>query len=425
MNVPARPASQAHSSSRVIAAVAVGNCLELYDFALFGFFSVVLAKVFFPAGAQMTSLMLALATFGVGFVTRPLGGVLFGAYADRRGRRPAIVMTMALMSLGTVIVAFCPSYASIGRWAPAILVLGRLIQGLGIGGEVGPTAALLLDVSKGRRTVTHVSVFMASQGFAALLGALTGAALNAVFAPDVIEAWAWRLPFALGLLVAPVGFYLRIALREPDFAYPPSETPLRTVFMENRRQLASGVLLFLSGTASTYVVMFYMPTYLVGIIGRPPSVAYLAGAVAGMVMTIGSIVGGLIADRFSMRKPLVLIGAFGSAVSILPAFRSFQIDQPLILVLVVVGWLAALNSLQAGSVLALILESFPAHVRATGLSLVYSSGVVVGGFAQLAVTNAIVLTGDRTAPAYYVMICASLTLLALPWVGRATDRTST
>ncbi|UYY58096.1 MFS transporter [Sphingomonas sp. S2-65] len=398
---------------RVFWAIAVGNCLELYDFTLFGYFSVVLAKVFFPQANPMTALLLTLSTFGVGFVTRPVGGILFGAYADRNGRRKAIVMTMGLMSLGTAIVAVCPGYATLGVAAPIILVIGRLIQGLGMGGEVGPTAALLFELSRGRRRVLYVSIFMASQGVSALLGGLTGYALSATFSPMDISAGLWRLPFLIGLLIGPVGLYLRTTLQDPDDQVTEQEFPVRRVLARHKAQLASGFLLFLSGTASTYVVMFYLPTYLTGVVNAPPRTAFLAGCVAGLVMAAGSLLGGLVADRFQIRRLLVLIAITGSSLLIIPAFRLLHDAPGLAATLTIVAVLVSFNSLQAGSVLSLILESFPAGVRATGLALVYSTGVIVGGFGQLIVTALIQASGDPAAPGFYMIACSGLTALSL------------
>jgi len=409
--VAARPAHR--SRLHIYWALALGNCFELYDFTLFGYFSVVLAKVFFPSHDPMTSLLLTLSTFGVGFVTRPLGGVVFGNLADRKGRRQAIMLTMGLMSVGTGVVAVCPSYASIGIWAPLILVLGRLIQGLGIGGEVGPTGAILFELSRGRGRVFHVSIFMASQGASALLGGLTGYLLSVFFSPESIGQGAWRLPFVIGLLLGPVGLYLRNRLHEPDDAGLKQVFPFRRVMSHHKAQIGAGFFLFLSGTASTYVVMFYMPTYLTGVVGMPVRTAFLSGCVAGFVMIVASLAGGVIADRFSARRLLVLIAVSGSAILIIPAFRVLEQDPTLATTLAIVGTLVGLNGLQAGSVLSLILESFPPDVRATGLAIVYSTGVIVGGFGQMIVTALIRLTGDLSAPGYYMIACAALTASSL------------
>lgn len=401
------------SRQRMIWAIAVGNCLELYDFTLFGYFSVVLAKVFFPAADPFTSLLLTLSTFGVGFVTRPLGGILFGAYADRKSRRHAMMVTMGLMSVGTGIMAACPGYAAIGLAAPVILVIGRLIQGLGMGGEVGPTATLLFELGSDRRRVLFVSIFAASQGASALLGGLTGYGLSVLFSPEAISEGAWRLPFLVGLLLGPIGLYLRNAVPDTDGRHVVQRFPIRRLISHHKRTLASGFLLFLSGTASMYVVVLYIPTYLTGVIGVPPRTAFLAGCAAGSVMAVGSLVGGLLADRFQIQR-LLALGAVGtSTILIIPAFRLLQGAPGLGAILAIVAVLSALNALQAGSVLSLILQSFPAGLRATGLALVYSSGVIVGGFGQVFVTALIKLTADTAAPGFYMIGCSFLTATAL------------
>lgn len=406
-----RPSSG--SKRHILWAIALGNCFELYDFTLFGYFSVVLARVFFPGQDPITSLLLTLSTFGVGFVTRPLGGVLFGTLADRVGRRQAIMLTMGLMSAGTGIVAACPGHDVIGIWAPVILVIGRLIQGLGIGGEVGPTATILFELGSSRLRVFHVSIFMASQGASALLGGLTGYLLSVTLTPDQIALGAWRLPFIAGLLLGPIGLFLRSRLREAEPRVDKPAFPLRHILSGYKTQIASGFLLFLSGTASTYVVMFYMPTYLTGIIGMPPRTAFLAACVSGLAMISLSLAGGLLADRFAARRVLIVISTVGSSILIIPAFRLLELHPSLGVTLMIVAILVSFNGLQAGSVLALILDSFPKDVRATGLALVYSTGVIVGGFAQMIVTALIRITGDLAAPGFYMIACALCTASAL------------
>lgn len=394
-------------------AVALGNCLELYDFTLFSYFSVLLAKLFFPTHDPLTSLLLTVSTFGIGFVARPIGGILFGALADRIDRGRVMVMTMALMAAGTGIVAVCPGYREIGVWAPAILVVGRLVQGLGIGGEVGPTASYLFETGRDRSRVFHVSIFMASQGFSALLGGATGLLLGIAFTPEHIEAGAWRLPFLAGLLLGPVGVYLRARLRGHFSTAVSAKIPLRRMLGQYKAQIVSGFLLFLSGTASTYVVMFYMPTYLTGVVGLPARTAFLAAMSAGLVMAPVSLLGGILADRYAAQRLLILISVTGSSFLILPAFHLLEHQPPLSVTLGVVAVLVALNALQAGSVLALILGSFSADVRATGTAVVYSAGVVVGGLAPMIVTTMIKLTGDLASPGLYMIACGSCSALAL------------
>ncbi|EHP38146.1 major facilitator superfamily permease, partial [Cupriavidus basilensis OR16] len=201
-------------SRRAIVAAAIGNGLEMYDFTVYSFFAATIGKLFFPSSSPLASLLLSFATFGAGFVMRPLGAVLIGNLADQRGRKAALTLTIVLMTAGTALIAFTPTHASIGVAATVLVVIGRLLQGLSAGGEIGAASALLLESASKRNRCFLVSWQAATQGGAALLGALTGAAVSALLSPDAMLEWGWRLPFMLGLLIAPVGMYIRRHLHE-------------------------------------------------------------------------------------------------------------------------------------------------------------------------------------------------------------------
>ncbi|MGN4140976.1 MFS transporter, partial [Burkholderia gladioli] len=194
---------------RLIAAAAVGNALEFYDFTVYSYFALLIGRLFFPVGSAFGELMLAVASFGVGFVTRPLGGIVIGIYADRAGRRSAMILTLLLMALGTAMIAAAPTYAQAGLAAPAILILARLLQGFASGGEVGASTTLLIEQAPPHRRGFYASFQFSSQGLAALAGGLTGAMLNATLSAPQLDSWGWRVPFVIGTLFVPLGYWLR------------------------------------------------------------------------------------------------------------------------------------------------------------------------------------------------------------------------
>lgn len=398
-------------SWRLILAITIGNGFELYDFTLFSFFALTLAEVFFPENTPMTALLFTLSTFGAGFVTRPLGSVIIGAFADRVGRGRAITVSFALMMAGTAIVALCPGYESIGLFAPLLLLVGRLVQGFGLGGEIGPTTVLLWESAGEGRRNRFVGFQMASQGASAALGALAALALRGVFSEAEILAGAWRIPFLAGLVIGPFGLYLRATMRQEPTGGRRQARPLRLAFVEYRRQVVAGLLLIMTFSTSSYVIVFYVPTYLVHMIGLAPSSALLAGVVAGIVMLAVAPAVGILADRSGVLKPFVLVAALGTALFVLPVFWLMLHGAPLWGILAGVAVLVLFNAIGAGPGLALILTAFPPGARATGLSTAYGLGIAVfGGFAQFIVTALIAMTGEPTAPAWYVMAAAAISL---------------
>ncbi|REE89248.1 putative MFS family arabinose efflux permease [Cupriavidus plantarum] len=410
----ARAPSLTSNQSRVIAACSVGNALEMYDFTVYSFFAVMIGKLFFPATSPYASLLLAVATFGIGFVMRPLGGFVIGSYADRSGRKAAMTLTIGLMVVGTLCIACAPTYAMAGAWGPAIIVAGRLLQGFSLGGEIGASTSMLMEAGGVQRRGYRISWQAASQGAAALLGAATGTALYALMPAESLEAWGWRLPFLLGLLIAPVGLYIRANLDEtlPEHAHEAS--PLRTLFREHGLSVLQGVLSITAGTVAMYLVVFYMPTYMIRVLGMPSSLSLLSGCVAGATMIVSSLLAGRIADRLVRRKPIALAALLATTTLIYPAFWLINTYPSVPLVLAVTATLTALGNIGSAPMLLLIMEMLPAGVRASGLSVIYSIGVTIfGGSSQAVVTWLIGVTGNPMAPALYMMACGVVTLFAL------------
>lgn len=397
LSLPAGVADQRkrHSIARVIIATSLGNGLEMLDFTIYSFFAVTIGKLFFPVSSPYGSLLLAVATFGIGFVVRPLGGIIIGNYADRAGRKSAMTLTISLMALGTALIGLTPSYASIGMFAPLLVVTGRLLQGLSAGGEIGASTTLLMESGKAPSRGFLVSWQLASQGAAALCGALSGALLSHLLSESDLQTWGWRMPFLAGLLIGPVGLYIRNSLDETLATETRERSPFSEVFREHMHALVTCTLLIVGSTAAMYIVIFYMPTYMIRVLRMQPSTAFLSGCVSGAVLLIGAPLSGLLADRIQRRKPIVVVATMASAIAIYPAFYMLSHRANLTGALCVVAVLVGLLALGSAPIFLPILESFPGRVRATGMGAVYSFGVsLFGGFAQFIVTWLISTTGN-------------------------------
>jgi MFS transporter, MHS family, proline/betaine transporter len=425
---PGTLARRKQSRTRLVTAAAVGNALEFYDFTVYGFFALLIGKLFFPVHDPVGQLLLAVASFGVGFVTRPVGGLVIGMYADRAGRKKAMVLTLALMAIGTAMIAVAPTFAQAGLAAPVILVLARLIQGFSAGGEVGASTTLLLEQAPQNRRGFYASWQFASQGLAALAGALTGVALTAWLSPAQLESWGWRVPFLIGTLIVPVGWWLRSTLEEeaPRTLQPkPPKLPLVDVLRDHRRALLTGLGLTIAGTAAHFIIVFYLSIYGVKTLGLPPATAMLSGCLSGAIIFVLAPVGGYLTDRFG-RNRLAQGSRILLMLAIYPAFVALNRWPTTSTLLTVVTLLSSIHAINIGGVGAMLGELFPRSVRATGGAVVYSLGVAIfGGFAQFFVTSLIIVTGSTLAPAWYVIGCGMLGLVAVAFMdeksGKALD----
>lgn len=406
----------------MIAAI-VGNTLEWYDFAVYGFFALTLAKLFFPAGDPTVSLLLTVATFGVGFIMRPVGALVLGTLADRRGRKAALSLTILLMALGTAMIGLAPTYATAGAWAPAIIVLARLIQGFSAGGEIGGATAFLVEHAPPQRRGLYASWQQASQAGALLLGSLTGAVLTGLLPADDIEAWGWRIPFLLGLLIAPVGLFIRFRVSETDAfkailreraARPEASfSPLSDTLGKHSSAVVAGFGITIAWTVCTYFFLVTMPTYAVRQLGVPQSASLLANSIGLILIVILAPVFGAWSDKVG-RRPIMLASACGILFVCWPLLF-WLTHQPSIanLVLAQIAF-AVLIAGFSGPAPAAMAELYPPAMRSTGLSIAYNLAVTIfGGFAPFITTWLIARTGSALAPAWYVMLAAAISLTTL------------
>jgi len=402
---------------RIVVAASLVNGLEIFDFTVFGFFAVQIGDQFFPAHDPMTSLLLAVATFGVGFFMRPLGAMIIGNYADRVGRRAAMTTTSWMMALGTAAIGACPSFASIGVAAPLIVITGRVLQGLATGGEIGATASFVMEAGPLSRRGYLIGWQLAAQGAAALLGASLGALITRSVSPSHLAEWGWRIPFLIGLLIVPIGLYVRRHLREttiPEANGRKASAAFTELFREHGMALILATLMIMGRTVPTYAIVFYMPSYLTRVMHMPASTGFLSSVLSALLLVVLSPLSGLLADRLPRRKPLVLLTSGCMALLVYPAFLMITRMHSVWSVLCSVGVVSALLALGASAGTVLVLEALPPRVRASGLALSYALGVALfGGTAQFICTGLVKWTGDPMSAAWYVVVACLLSFCAL------------
>ncbi|MGG1947447.1 MFS transporter [Trinickia sp. NRRL B-1857] len=402
------PRDLAASDIKTFAAASIGNLLEIYDFIAYGIFAVPISRTFFATHSEFVSLLLTFITFAVGFVARPLGALVLGRYADRAGRRRALSLTLILMAAGTLVPAVCPSYAAIGMAAPVIVACGRLLQGFSAGGEIGGAVALLVENAGESHKGFASSFQQMSQGGGAMLAGLVGLMLTHLFTDAQITGGAWRLAFVFGLLIGPVGWYVRRSIPETaafERASLQRKADLWPQLMLYRWRLLGGVGILVFWTIATYVSN-YFTTYAVRELHLSLFDSYLGQLGYGITMVIACPLIGALSDRIGVRKPM-LVGALVTAVAAYPLFW-FLAQHPgrftLIAVQMIISILLACYAACASNVLA---SFFPVQFRATGVGFSYATGVTIfGGLTPLLVTSLIGMTGDKLVIGYYLAAAA-------------------
>jgi MHS family proline/betaine transporter-like MFS transporter len=415
MSNPAEPAEPAarQSTLRVITAISIGNALEWFEIVIYGFLAVTIAKLFFPAENESVSLLITLGTFGVTFVMRPVGSLVLGAYADAKGRKNALTLSMAIMLCGTLLIAVSPTFSQIGLWAPGLVILARLLQGFAAGGEFGSATALLAEQDPRRRGF-FASWQFASQGITTFLAAGFGMGLNALLTPEQLLAWGWRIPFFFGLLIGPAGLYIRRHLDEGlEFKRAAQEaSPVRTTLVDQRGRTLAAMGLIILATVVAYTGLF-MPTFAVRQLGLPASMAFAGTFWFGVLQFALVPMFGSLSDRVG-RVVIMRNAALAMGVMIVPLFY-LLVNHPsvpaLMLALTAMGVVA---SAYWGPISAAMSELFPAATRGTGLSVSYSFGVAIfGGFAPFISAWLITATGSKIAPSFYVAFGVLVSLVAL------------
>lgn len=415
---PSRDASQMY---KAVIASSIGNALEFYDLTLYLYFAVTISKLFFPSSNPTTSLLLALGSFGISYLMRPLGAIVLGLYADRVGRKPALMLSILLMMVGTFMMVVMPSYESIGIFASIGVLAARLIQGFSVGGEFGASTAFMVEHGPARKGF-FASFQFASQGLASVMAALSGVILSASLSPDQIASWGWRLPFAFGLLIGPVGLYIRRNIAEtPEFEDSTegeaTNSPMRDLFVQQWLNILLATGLVATSTALNYMIS-YTPTYAVNQLGLPSWIGFVASFVgAVMLMTVAPLVGHW-SDSIG-RTPIMRVVVIAVFVLMFPAF-ALLISYPALLVIVpVLALIGALKASYSAALPALMAEIFPTRTRSTGMNISYNVGVTLfGGFAPFWIESLIAMTHTALAPSFFLMFAASVSLLCIVLVRR-------
>ncbi|AGB82474.1 arabinose efflux permease family protein [Serratia sp. FGI94] len=400
------------SQRKIIVAAVFGNLLEFYDFTVYSYFALAISKQFFPSHDPVISTMLAFSAFAIGFVARPLGGVVLGYYADRKGRRAALTLTIMLMALGAAMIGLAPNYAAIGVAAPALIVLARLIQGFAQGGEFGAATATLLETGSDERRGFRASWQLASQGAAALLGAAVAAVLTFSLSADALAEWGWRIPFLLGTLIVPVGIYLRRHIVDE----PPAAKPAERRMFEARhvRNWLLTVFSIMGMSVSSYIMIYYLPTYSIQQLGLPERLSIMVALATSVISFVMCPIYGAWSDKLRKRKPLAMFGRLMLLLLLYPAFWAMTHFPTLPAVMSVMIVLMLFYTMGSAPAYALMPESFPRHIRASYMASAYAVAVsLFGGTAQLVAAWLLDVTGNKMAPAWYMMICVLISLLAV------------
>ncbi|RDK00400.1 MFS transporter [Paraburkholderia lacunae] len=404
--------NRAVSSSRIVVAATVGNLLEFYDFTVYSFFALTIAKLFFPSHDPIVSTLMALFAFAIGFVARPLGGFVLGRYADKRGRRAALTLTIFLMALGSLTIGLTPTYESIGLAAPAIIIVARLVQGFAQGGEFGAATATLLETGSAKGRGFRASWQLASQGAAALMGSGIAAILTYQLSSTQLLEWGWRTPFLIGTLIMPVGVYLRRHIVEE----PPKAEASKQVVLEGYlvRKWFLTVFAIMGMTVATYVLMYYIPTYSIQYLKMPARLSMLVSISAAAVSLTFCPIWGALSDKMQRRKPLTMTGRVMLIALLYPAFWLMNQFPSLPVVMGLIIVLMFFYTMGSAPAYALMPENFPKHVRAGYLASAYAVSVsVFGGSAQLVVAWLIRVSGNTMAPAWYMIACVIVSLIAV------------
>ena len=382
-----------------LAAVMAGNGLEFYDFLIFGFFAVQIGAVFFPSQDATTNLLQTLAIFGVGFLTRPLGGVVIGPLGDRIGRKPAMLFCFGLMGFSILGMALTPSFAAIGWTAPVLVVIFRLLQGFALGGEVGPATAFLMEAAPAEKRGLYVSLQFATQQAAILIAGLVGVALSSLLPPQDLNQWGWRAAMLLGVAVVPFAIVMRRTLPETLDIHPDA---VRQKLSRAHLWLALVTIAMLASATIATFTMTYVNIFATHTLGLSPSVAFGAVVVAGACGTIFNPIGGMLSDRIG-RKPVMITAAGLLCLAGIPCFLLMSALRTPLVLYAGIALMSVLLALSLPSIMCSLSESLPQEMRSGGIGIIYAVAIsTFGGTAQFVVAWLTAVSGSPLAPAWYM-----------------------
>jgi len=402
--------SQTYLPLHKVAAVGIGNALAFYDFLSFSFFAIQIGHSFFPRSTGGNSLLYALATFGTGFLTRPLGGWLIGMYGDRAGRKPAMLLSFGLMGFAILGMALTPSYSVIGIAAPVLLVIFRMLQGLALGGEVGPSTAFLIEAAPPARRGLYVALQWATQDFAVLVAGVVGEVLARALSPAALDAWGWRLAFLAGAAVVPLGLFMRRALPETFHQAASAAAHAAPARPAPSLLLIGFAVLAVIGVGN--YVLVYMSTYGQDTLGLAAGAAFFATIICGALQCCSDLASGIASDRFG-RKPVLLVSMGLLCLLTLPCFIAMAHFRSAASLYGATAVMSLLVSGMCGPALVSLTEALPAAQRSGIVSIIYAIAMsVFGGTTQFLLKYLTDLTGNKLAPAWYFTAVLAVGLLA-------------
>src|SRR6202049_1502504 len=406
--------------------VSSGNFLEMYDFMVYAYYASYIAREIFPSSSAYASLMMTLGTFGAGYLMRPLGAVVLGAYIDRVGRRAGLILTLFLMAIGTLVIACTPAYRTIGIAAPIIVLLGRLLQGFSAGVEVGGASVYLSEMATPGHRGFYCAWQSASQQIAVVFAALLGVALSVLMPPAEMSQWGWRVPFFIGCLIVPLLFWLRRSLAETEAflaqKHRPGISEILTSLASNWKIVGIGVLLSTMTTVSFYLITAYTPTFGIEVLHLTSRQSLMVTFCVGMSNFFWLPTGGAISDKFG-RRPMLILITVAAIVSAYPAMLWLVSEPSTARLLIVELWLSVLFGVYNGAMVPYLAEIMPPEIRTTGFSVAFSLATAIfGGFTPAICTYLIHVTGNRAMPALWLSFAAFCGLVAAViagWQGAA------
>ncbi|WP_323118495.1 MFS transporter [Burkholderia alba] len=415
MSTASHAPQQDESKARTVFRVVSGNFLEMYDFMVYGYYASAIAKTYFPTGDSFASLMLSLSVFGAGFLMRPVGAIVLGAYIDHHGRRKGLILTLGLMALGTLTVATIPGYATIGVLAPILVLLGRLLQGFSAGVELGGVSVYLSEIATKGNKGFYTSWQSGSQQVAVVFAALVGVLLNKALPVEQMTSWGWRIPFLIGCLIVPFLFLIRRSLKETDEflarKHRPSMGEIMKSMVDNWGIVVAGMGMVIMTTVSFYMITAYTPTFGKEVLHLSSIDALVVTVCVGISNLIWLPLSGAVSDRIG-RRPVLITFTVLTLLTAYPAVQWLVAEPSFIRLLSVELWLSFLYASYNGGMVVALTEVMPPDVRTAGFSLAYSLATTIGGFTPAISTLLIHETGNKAAPGLWLGVAAICGLIA-------------